>query len=263
LHVERRVVVGNPDQEGGRLVDLAPERDQIGARVEHARGEDADPGRLDAWAFVRAGEARGELAEDGHAEEEAGELGSAGVVAAWREDRVVDVGAENRRGRVRLAVRVDQRLLLLGERTELDGLAELAGGDLEDLLGAGRRVLQGRAFQLVCLLVRGLKRAGDELLEFRQQDLLLEATQQLVEDEVPLVVGDISRHEHGPARVVVALVGELEELVVGWNDDEAVLLERRGHARFLQLALQRRNDLDVRQRARRSQPRVDRAIRVE
>ncbi len=148
-HLERRVVVGAADEEGGRLVDRVPERDELGMRDERRARRGSRSGAAPCrGSRIVPGQAERQLAEHGHGDEVARERGGARVVAARREERVVDLHAEERRALRRRSCASISAFSFCASGAELDGLAELGGGDLEELLDARGGVRERRAREL-------------------------------------------------------------------------------------------------------------------
>ena len=228
--LEGRVVVGDPDEEGGRFEDLAPQRFELRVTDEGARGQQGQAQVV--WVphrglvgLDRAGQAEGRLAQHGHGHEVARQGLAAGVVTAGREERVVRDRAQD--GRFdRLLVLVDEGLLGLGALAQLADLeAQLGGGHRDQVDDAGGVILERRADERLALGDGVRAHAGQELTQGRRELLRLEVAQRLVEDLVPGVIGSVGGHEDRGAHVVLLVVGLVEEAELLGHDDEALLGE--------------------------------------
>ena len=208
----------------------APERLQLLVAHERARGQQgqAEIVRVGDGGLVglhRARQAESGLAEHGHGHEVAGQGLAARVVTARCEERVVGDRAQD--GRFdRLGMLVDERLLRPGALGQAGLLAAQGGRRDGDEVGhAGSVVFQGRARQLLRLRSGVAAHAGQEVGQGRREPLRLEIAQDLVEDLVPGVIGGIGGHEDGCARVVLLVIGVVEEAELLRHDDEALLGE--------------------------------------
>ncbi len=95
------------------------------------------------------------------------------------------------------------------------------------------------------------EQARREKAQLRQQHLLLEVAQRLVEDQVEAVVGGVGRDVHREAAVDVPLVLGLEQARARPNDAEALLLEHRPERGNLpELGLLGGCEVDLRERRR-------------
>ena len=112
-------------------------------------------------------------------------------------------------------------------RSELAGVLAAQGGrgHGDEVGDAGGVVLQRRAGQLLAPARRRSAHARQQVGQGRREPLRLEVAQDLVEDLVPGVVGGIGRHEDRRARVVLLVVGMVEEAELLRHDDEALLGE--------------------------------------
>ena len=121
---------------------------------------------------------------------------------------------------------VDERLLRLGALGQAGVLAAQGGRGHGDEVGhAGGVVLQRGAGQLLDLRGGVAAHAGQQVGQGGREPLRLEVAQDLVEDLVPGVVRGIGRHEDRRARVVLLVVGLVEEAELLGHDDEALLGE--------------------------------------
>ena len=176
----------------------------------------------------RAGQPKGVLTEHGHGLEVARQRLGARVVAARREQRVVGLGAQD--GRVgRLDVRIDERLLRLGAAGSACrdfGPSSAAATAMRSTTRAASSssAVPARA---CCCATAFLRHALQQLAERRRELPRLEVAEGLVEDLVPGVVGGIGGHEDRRARVVLLVVGVVEEPELLGHDDEALLGELR------------------------------------
>ena len=146
-------------------------------------------------------------------------------MAARREERVVGDGAQD--GRFdRLFVLVDERLLRHGALGQAGIVATQGGRSHGDEVGhAGGIVFQRGAGQLLDLRGGVAAHAREEVGQGGREPLRLQVAQDLVEDLVPSVVGSIRGHEDRRARVVLLVVGLVEEAELLRHDHEALLGE--------------------------------------
>ena len=124
---------------------------------------------------------------------------------------------------------------------------------------AGGVVFQCGAGQLLDLRGGVAAHAREEVGQGGREPLRLEIAQDLVEDLVPGVVGGVGRHEDRRARVVLLVIGLMEEAELLRHDHEALLGELRARVRGQQAVHEVRHGDPV-ERGRRGRSGVRRVI---